>query len=74
MENKEKLRIAWVIPITCVYWQGILKDFVQLFPQTKIFTSKLFEPPWGWQKNLNIEVVGKLKIFQFKPQNISLCI
>ena len=70
MKQNQELRIAWVMPITCVYWQAILKDFVQLFPQTKIFTSKIFPSPWGWEKNLNIELLGKLKVIQFKAQNI----
>jgi glycosyltransferase involved in cell wall biosynthesis len=71
MKSQEELRIAWVMPITCVYWQAILKDFVKLFPQTKVFTTKIFPSPWGWEKNLNLEVVGKFKVIQFKTQSIS---
>ena len=71
MKRNCELRVAWVIPITCIYWQAILKDFVRLFPQTKIFTSKLFISAWEWEKNLNIEQVGQLKTFKFKRQNIS---
>lgn len=71
MKNDQELRIAWVMPITCVYWQAILKDFVKFCPKTKIFTSKVFPSPWGWESYLDIEIVGKLKVVQFKTQNIS---
>lgn len=71
MKQNYELRIAWVIPITCIYWQAILKDFVRLFPQTKIFTSKLFLSAWKWEENLDIEQVGQLKTLQFKSQNFS---
>ncbi|VEP12692.1 Glycosyl transferase group 1 [Hyella patelloides LEGE 07179] len=61
-------RIAWVMPIACVYWQVILREFVKAYPQTKIFTSKKHESPKGLENTLDIEVVGKLKVIQFKPR------
>ncbi len=61
-------RIAWVMPIACVYWQVILREFVKAYPQTKIFTSKKHESPNGLENTLDIEVVGKLKVIKLKPQ------
>jgi glycosyltransferase involved in cell wall biosynthesis len=64
----KNLRIAWVMPIACVYWQVILREFVKTYPQTKIFTSKKHESPKGLENTLDIEVVGQLKVIKFKPQ------
>lgn len=59
-------RVAWVMPICCVYWQVILKDFVKRFPRTKIFTSKIFLNSWELEKKFSIETVGKLKTINIK--------
>lgn len=56
------------MPICCVYWQVVLKNFVNLFPQTKIFTSKLFLSDWELEKKLEIELIGKLTTINIQPE------
>ena len=52
------------MPISCIYWQVILRDFVKILPETKIFTSRWIKDPRELENELDIEVVGKLKVFK----------
>lgn len=59
------------MPICCIYWQMILREFIQVFPETKTFTSRWLQDSSIPNCTLDIEVVGKLKVWQLKKQYTS---
>jgi glycosyltransferase involved in cell wall biosynthesis len=59
-------RIAWLLTSAFYYWQPVMHRFSQLFPQTKIFTSRWpgFAP--GLEGAFDIECIGRRKVIALR--------
>ncbi len=65
------LRVAWLLPTAWFYWQPILSEFTELFPQTKVFTALFPGLTPKLNKPISIEVVGKQVKIQSKVETTS---
>ncbi len=61
MKDREKIRIAWLIPSVQggYYWQPFLKKVTQIFPQTVIFTGYWSGFLAPFKDSFKVKVVGK---------------
>jgi glycosyltransferase involved in cell wall biosynthesis len=64
MQNIDKLRIAWLLPVAWFYWQPAIGELTQLFPNTTVFTGLFPGFAKGLEEILKVEVVGKFKVIE----------
>lgn len=57
-------KIAWLLPVAWFYWQPTLSEFTKAFPKTTIFTALFPGYTKGYENSLNLEIIGKFKIFR----------
>lgn len=68
MQIYENTRIAWIYPISKIsfYIQPVLREFTELFPQTKFFTGEWPGYVPGCENAFDVEVVGKGKFIRLQ--------
>jgi glycosyltransferase involved in cell wall biosynthesis len=56
-------KIAWLLQGAGAYWQPIISEFAQLFPNTKVFAADWpgFLP--GFEDSFAVQKVGEIKVF-----------
>jgi glycosyltransferase involved in cell wall biosynthesis len=59
-------KIAWLLTSAFYYWQPMLKELAQLFPETMTFTARWHGYAPGFENSFPVEIVGKRKIISFK--------
>jgi glycosyltransferase involved in cell wall biosynthesis len=62
MNDRNVLRVAWLLPVAWFYWQPVLSEFTNLFPNTKIFTGLFPGFAKGFENSINVECVGQTRI------------
>lgn len=60
-------RVAWLLPTAWFYWQPLLNEFTNLFPQTKVFTGLWPGFAKGFEDSFKVEVVGNQAVLPIKP-------
>lgn len=63
MNSLTDLKIAWLVPTAWFYWQPSLSELTRLFPNTRVFTGLFPGFAKGLEQALDIETVGKRKVF-----------
>ena len=53
-------RIAWLVPVSELYWQHILSSLTKIYPQTKLFTAQWSGYARGYENSVEYEVVGSV--------------
>ncbi|MGK7922758.1 MAG: glycosyltransferase [Trichodesmium sp.] len=73
MKELENIRVAWLLPsLDASYWQPVLKEFTELYPQTIVYTGKWSGFIPGFENSFKVELVGKTKIIEIaEPSQIS---
>jgi glycosyltransferase involved in cell wall biosynthesis len=65
-KDAQNIKIAWLLTSAFYYWQPMLKELVQLFPETMTFTARWHGYAPGFENSFPVEIVGKRKIISFK--------
>ena len=60
--SHKSLRIAWLLPVAWFYWQPVLCEFTQLFPETTVFTGLFPGFAKGYENSLEVKLVGEFKV------------
>lgn len=61
--TKSSKRVAWLLQSAGHYWQAIVSEFVQLFPNTKVFTATWSGFMAGFEDAFIVKQVGTVKFF-----------
>lgn len=62
MISPERIRVSWLLPNACFYWQPSLSELTVKFSLTKVFTGRWRGFAKGFENKLNVQVVGDRKV------------
>ena len=71
MDRTHNFRIAWLLPVAWFYWQPVISQFTQLFPQTKVFTGLFPGFARGFENSFAVEVVGEFQVIEMVRETTS---
>lgn len=71
MDRTHNFRIAWLLPVAWFYWQPVISQFTQLFPQTTVFTGLFPGFARGFENSFAVEVVGEFQVIEMVRETTS---
>jgi glycosyltransferase involved in cell wall biosynthesis len=71
VDRTHNFRIAWLLPVAWFYWQPVISQFTQLFPQTKVFTGLFPGFARGFENSFAVEVVGEFQVIEMVRETTS---
>ena len=71
MDERNSLKIAWLLPTAWFYWQPTLSELTKKFPQTKVFTGLFPGFAKGFENALDVEVIGGRKVIAVTESSTS---